>query len=867
MLDQFLDLEQVILDLNGDPQLVHRPILDLQSRLTPSREAPGRELRGTGRELLGILDLIREGSGCPGVILDLRRGGWDAVARAARAARDRILTVPDFTLRLLHLSDLHERGSREKEIWRKRRVLGDEWLRHLETIQDDGPIHLVCFTGDAADWGLAEEFEKATELFAATLDALSLSWDHFFVVPGNHDIHRKTEEATWKRLRPATLSLPRLDASRWVAGRNLDRRFGATQREKLLARQANYRSWLTTIGRADLLPDPALHPHLGYRQTLRFPGHPFDFHVIGLDSAWLCGDNHDADKLLLTQDQIGELCTGPDGNPLPGYRLVLIHHPLDHLADAAEARRLLGGRVDLLLRGHLHEPEVSTWADPDRQLRQIAAGCLYEGHGADQYPNACEVVEIRLDETGRPLRYDLRFRGWSPRGFWFDDGSLYKESKGGRLTWKVAGRVPPPDLRPQVKEVFVGREKELAELQALLLSPTPDDRPVAICAIEGMPGVGKSYLADRFASEFSAAFQGGIFRLVFDPKKPARAEDLLRDLADRLDIPGGGPDLAEAVRERLLRPRTLLHVENVDSPAFELEATRFLRQLSGCATLVTGRVWDLGRGAGWRQVRIEPFDEDLALQQLWKEIGRAPSRDEEREYRELLRALGGLPLAVHLAAGYLRAGRTAKGFLQHLRDRGLALEPVHAGELAVETSEAARKILSASFGISLDLLAAELDSDDEERLLNGFQALGHAPLSGFGRSLGAAIAGLPEDDFEEVVVQARRLSLLLPISPEERPDGAWRIHPLLAELLRRGTDASAAFARMTKWFVKRLPEPKPAKKKKAAGGGERSSTRRRPWLYGCPSFRETCGSTSNASDRGLPGTAAPSDSGWTSAKS
>ena len=57
-------------------------------------------------------------------------------------------------LRILHLSDLHARGPRETGTWRRRRVLGDAWERNLADLLQDGPIDLVCFTGDAADWGL-----------------------------------------------------------------------------------------------------------------------------------------------------------------------------------------------------------------------------------------------------------------------------------------------------------------------------------------------------------------------------------------------------------------------------------------------------------------------------------------------------------------------------------------------------------------------------------------------------------------------------------------------------------------------------------------------------------------------------------------
>jgi hypothetical protein len=166
------------------------------------------------------------------------------------------------------------------------------------------------------------------------------------------------------------------------------------------------------------------------------PRLPFEIHVIGLDSSWLSGDDNDSGKLRLTEDQVMLLATN-QGKPLGGFRLALMHHPLDELTDGSECRRLLADHVDLLLRGHLHESEPHTWADPDRTLRQLAAGCLYEGDKGDRYPNSCHVVEATLDEHGRPLKYEIWFRGWAERGHWFNDDRLYSDSRNGRLLWLV----------------------------------------------------------------------------------------------------------------------------------------------------------------------------------------------------------------------------------------------------------------------------------------------------------------------------------------------------------------------------------------------------------------------------------------------
>jgi serine/threonine protein kinase len=168
---------------------------------------------------------------------------------------------------------------------------------------------------------------------------------------------------------------------------------------------------------------------------LRLPGLPFDIHVIGLDSAWLAGDHADAGKLRLTDGQVGRLCTdSEDGRPWDGFRLALVHHPLTDLADGSECRRLLSTRWILLLRGHLHDAEAELWADPDRTLRAVAAGCLYEGDAADRYPNSCVLVRITCDDAGRPQSYDLRLRSFSTKGgHWHDDTDLYPGAPQGRV--------------------------------------------------------------------------------------------------------------------------------------------------------------------------------------------------------------------------------------------------------------------------------------------------------------------------------------------------------------------------------------------------------------------------------------------------
>jgi 3',5'-cyclic AMP phosphodiesterase CpdA len=378
--------------------------------------------------------------------------------------------MSEYRVRILHISDLHARGSRD-EHWRRRRVLGEAWDRNLEQLVQDGPFDLLLFTGDAADWGLREEYNHATEFLQAVRQRLHIGLDRLFVIPGNHDVERKKHEDVWKRMRMAVRSgADVLALGRWMAGKSRSAPLGFESgwNEQILERQAEYRRWVS-----EDLARPELAVPLAYRQSLNLPRIPFPVHLMGVNTAWLCGDDADPKNLLLTDTQLMDAAVGDDGNKLPGLRLLLMHHPFDELADGAECRRLAADHVDLILRGHLHVTEVDTWADPDRRLRQLAAGCLYEGYGGDRYANACHAITLTLDSQGALLKADLRFRSWSPRGRWFDDDGLYKGSRQGRLTWHFERRTAEPRRNPYYPwdphpETFVGRNDMLRRLEEAL---------------------------------------------------------------------------------------------------------------------------------------------------------------------------------------------------------------------------------------------------------------------------------------------------------------------------------------------------------------------------------------------------------------
>jgi hypothetical protein len=75
----------------------------------------------------------------------------------------------------------------------------------------------------------------------------------------------------------------------------------------------------------------------GYRVAVELgQGKPL-LQIIGLDSAWLSGGDGEAGELLMTEDQLMRLAADETGEPLPGLRIVLMHHPVHDLRDGDSA--------------------------------------------------------------------------------------------------------------------------------------------------------------------------------------------------------------------------------------------------------------------------------------------------------------------------------------------------------------------------------------------------------------------------------------------------------------------------------------------------------------------------------------------------
>ncbi|MEU6773828.1 AAA family ATPase [Streptomyces sp. NPDC046759] len=217
---------------------------------------------------------------------------------------------------------------------------------------------------------------------------------------------------------------------------------------------------------------------------------------------------------------------------------------------------------------------------------------------------------------------------------------------------------PFPDGDPPLElTAFVGRSAELAELTDAL-------RRARLVTVTGVGGVGKSRLAARVA----AGWVSGSGRVELAPVRDAQfVEHAVAEALGLTDHTARPP--REALLDHLAgRPALLVldGFEHLVDACAELTA-ELLRKLPKLRVLAVGRR-PLGL-AGERLFPLAPLGAEEAVE-LFTERAREQGLRVcgDPEVRELCRRLEGIPLALELAAGRLRALSPAQ-LLQRLDDR------------------------------------------------------------------------------------------------------------------------------------------------------------------------------------------------------
>ncbi len=355
-------------------------------------------------------------------------------------------TPADSPIRILHLSDVHFSTRSQWD--------ADPILRALagfiaaDAAANDLYPDLVIITGDLAQSGKPTEYKLARQWLdelwpRLTRDpATPLPRDRLLLVPGNHDVD-------WNRIEPGARDAHQA----LLAAKTQDAVTECLQsrktRELLFKRHTAY---LKCYG--DWLDERQNLPW--WQRRIRL--HNQDLHVAGLDSAWLAGGDDDS-RLLLGTYQINQTVQHQDGEGDCDWRIALLHHPWASLAefDRIDAQRTLHRHRDLILRGHLHEPDLDRLvrADPQRSCIEAAAGCCYSGK---PYPNAFQWIELSRD----PRRVRFHFRCWHQVDWQVDRNqagcpegthTIDLSAPPGHAPFAGATAAKPRDIAPQPRPV------------------------------------------------------------------------------------------------------------------------------------------------------------------------------------------------------------------------------------------------------------------------------------------------------------------------------------------------------------------------------------------------------------------------------
>lgn len=239
--------------------------------------------------------------------------------------------------------------------------------------------------------------------------------------------------------------------------------------------------------------------------------------------------------------------------------------------------------------------------------------------------------------------------------------------------------VPPrkaPFLAPRTPDYFVSRPEIIEELKARLLTET-EKTALAITAIQGLGGIGKSTLAAALAedSEVKQHFADGVLWATLG-QQPDLLSELqkwivaLHDLnADRLTNVGA----ASTYLKTLLQEKTLLMI--VDD-AWEPAHIKYFIQAKGpqCRVLITTREVEVATAAGIEPHSLDVMTPEQSLTLMSSQIGRALEGEKRRLALSLANEVGYLPLALELAAAQIKDGIHWAELLSELRQEIARLE-------------------------------------------------------------------------------------------------------------------------------------------------------------------------------------------------
>jgi tetratricopeptide (TPR) repeat protein len=285
-----------------------------------------------------------------------------------------------------------------------------------------------------------------------------------------------------------------------------------------------------------------------------------------------------------------------------------------------------------------------------------------------------------------------------------------------RLQAEVEGAGRAPSIIPFARnKSFVGRELQLAELEAKLFSNT---RTTSTLAIVGPGGIGKSQLALEVAHRTRKKHKHcSVFWI--DASDKDSLDQSYTSVAQKLGVPGCDGDQADIEQivkhciAKLSTRQCLLIFDNVEgttiqhggsSTAEAADLADFLPQSKLCSVIFTTTESDTAKTLAPQDVvALRELTSDMALRMLQSRLTTPLSNAEQPGAIRLLRELSHLPLAVSQAAACMNASNmTVQQYQAQLHEHDqAALE--HSDDLreSEQGESGLRKAVAATLSLSI----------------------------------------------------------------------------------------------------------------------------------------------------------------------
>jgi predicted MPP superfamily phosphohydrolase len=287
------------------------------------------------------------------------------------------------TIRWLQISDIHE-CSREGH-FRKRM-----YAEIIKEVERRAPPDLVFLTGDMAFAGTESEYLSLEKAFIEPLKKVLPPDCPIFTIPGNHDVDRDRA------------SKPRLwigDPDEAKAFQSINAKGAAKRKDVLLPRFAAYAAFDRRVA---VWGSNWLQSEAG-AITWSKEVNETRVAIVGVNTAWLCQDDHDWGKLTPGRYMLERAVDEALSNK-PDFLFVLGHHPLDALSvegepgDGPRVRDRLKQANALYLHGHLHASGSDRIGNALRSTLTIQAPSAFQAHDDKRWRNGLMWGEADLSD-------------------------------------------------------------------------------------------------------------------------------------------------------------------------------------------------------------------------------------------------------------------------------------------------------------------------------------------------------------------------------------------------------------------------------------------------------------------------------------